>query len=358
MSQNYNWPPVTVAAGTSADVTVIASVLPTGAATALNQATEITALNTIAANTGAVPPTTAAKGSPSPPDALQIGIVNGAGNIEPIVEGQELMAASIPVVIASDQSPLAVTISGGTPALQNVNLTEYGSVLTTLGAKASVSSIPVVLATDQASLNVVATQTLGSNLHVDVDNFPATQPVSGTVTVIQPTASLLNATVVSSALPTGGSTAALQSSVQGSLGAGVSATNSELIGAVFTSTLPTLTTGQQVAIQVDSRGRQIFVPATPVALTVTQAAVTVGTTAVRLTVSGGAPAASRVALVVTPDIASTATFYIGSSTVTNGGATRGVEIVAGQSFIANNDAGDYFIIASVAAQTVEIMEQE
>jgi hypothetical protein len=139
--------------------------------------------------------------------------------------------------------------------------------------------------------------------------------------------------------------------------AGTAAINSELTGAVFNTTLPTLTNGQQAASQVDSRGRQISVQATPVALTVTNAAITVGTTAVRLTVSGSAPAATRVALVGTPDVASTATFYIGASTVTNSGATRGIEIVAGQSFIANNDAGDYWIVSSTAAQIVTVMEQ-
>ena len=37
---------------------------------------------------------------------------------------------------------------------------------------------------DSGSLSaVVVTQSIGSNLHVDVDNFPATQPVSGTVAV-------------------------------------------------------------------------------------------------------------------------------------------------------------------------------
>ncbi len=43
--------------------------------------------------------------------------------------------------------------------------------------------------------------------------------------------------------------------------------------------------------------------------------------------------------------------------MTNSGATRGIAIVAGQSFIANNDAGAYYVVSSAAGQTVEIMEQ-
>jgi len=45
---------------------------------------------------------------------------------------------------------------------------------------------------------------------------------------------------------------------QGSVEAGTVATKSTLVGGQYNSTLPTLTTGQQAAIQVDSRGRIIL----------------------------------------------------------------------------------------------------
>jgi hypothetical protein len=76
-----------------------------------------------------------------------------------------------------------------------------------------------------------------------------------------------------------------------------------------------------------------------------------------LTVSGSAPSATRSVLMVTPDSASTATFYIGPSGVTNSGATRGAQLVGGQPFTASNDAGDYYIVSSAASQTVYITEQ-
>ena len=44
----------------------------------------------------------------------------------------------------------------------------------------AVSNLP---ATQPVSGSVTAVQSSGSNLHVDVDNFPATQPVSGSVGV-------------------------------------------------------------------------------------------------------------------------------------------------------------------------------
>lgn len=128
----------------------------------------------------------------------------------------------------SAATPLPVTIESGVGDL-NVNIAEYGGVATTLGQKASASSVPVVIASDQSAIPIsaaslplptgaatsanqsteitalgtinttlgspfqaggsigntsfIATQSTGSNLHVDVDNFPATQPVSGTVAV-------------------------------------------------------------------------------------------------------------------------------------------------------------------------------
>ena len=92
--------------------------------------------------------------------------------------------------------------------------------------------------------------------------------------------------------------------------------------------------------------------------TVKQAAITVGTTAVRLTTDGNAPSSTRASLVATPDLNSIAIFYVGSSTVTSSGATRGVPLVAGEQFIANDDAGNYYIISDTAAQTVFVVEQE
>lgn len=55
-------------------------------------------------------------------------------------------------------------------------------------------------------------------------------------------------------LPTGASTSALQSSVQGSASGGTAATSSQLGGLIFNSSAPILTNGQQAALQGDSSG--------------------------------------------------------------------------------------------------------
>lgn len=97
---------------------------------------------------------------------------------------------------------------------------------------------------------------------------------------------------------------------------------------------------------------------TPAPVTVKQQAISVGTTAVRLTTDGAVPSATRVVLMGQPDPNSSANFWVGSSTVANSGANRGPALAAGEKFIANNDAGDYYIISDTAAQTVFVMEQE
>lgn len=211
--------------------------------------------------------------------------------------GQALAASSVPVVLTAAQLA-ALTPLTSVSVTQGTtpwadNISQFGGTSVSLGSKVSASSIPVVIASDQAALP----------------------------------------------LPTGAATSANQ------------ATEIASLATIITNTGASATSANQ------TNGTQKVQAFTPTALTVHQAAVTVGTTAVRLTVSGSAPASTRVVLVATPDTASTATFYIGSSTVTNSGATRGVEIAGGQSFIANSDAGDYWIVSSIAAQTVTILEQ-
>lgn len=185
-----------------------------------------------------------------------------------------------------------------------------------------------------AQSNALSLTTSGA---LRVDASATTQPVSGTVTANIGT--------------TGGITVAQASTTSGQSG--------PLTQGAVTTAAPTYTTGQTDPLSLTTTGRlrtevtQITGPA----LTVTQAAISVGTSAVRLTVSGSAPAATRQVLMANVDTTVTAKFYIGSSSVTNSGATRGIQMVAGQTFQANFDAGDYYIISDTAAQTVFVMEQ-
>ena len=84
--------------------------------------------------------------------------------------------------------------------------------------------------------------------------WQATQPVSGSV-------SLTGTLPAFAATPTfnlgtlgGAATAALQSSVQGTVAGGTAATASQLAGAIYNSSPLTLTTGQGAALQADANG--------------------------------------------------------------------------------------------------------
>lgn len=173
-------------------------------------------------------PSVGPNGTSAPIESTEIGFIDGSGNLQGV----------------SPTNPLPVTIESEVGTL-NVNVSEYGGVATTLGQKVSASSLPVVIASDQSAVPIsaaslplptgaatnselitinstlgspfqaggsigntsfIATQSSGSNLHVDVDNFPATQAVtqstspwvvSGTVTSsVNSNAQVNNSTVV------------------------------------------------------------------------------------------------------------------------------------------------------------------
>lgn len=111
------------------------------------------------------------------------------------------------------------------------------------------------------------------------------------------------------------------------------------------------------AIDTKLAGNLNVIPVVPAAVGLKQAAITVGTSAVRVTHDGSAPGAGRRKLTFMPDPDSAANFWYGSSTVTVSGATRGVPVFPGQS-IEIDGAEDYYIISDTAAQTVFVTEEE
>lgn len=300
---------------------------------------------------------------PSTPLAEDLVKVGGVA----ITLGQKASAASLPVVIASDQSDVNVGHITGPVALPTGASTETtlsavsGKLPATLGQKAMAASLAVAIASDQSTLPVSAAslplpsgaatsalQTTGNTSLSSIDGKLATlgqKTMAGSEpVVIASDQSAIPVSAASLPLPSGAATESTLSTMSGKLPATLGQKTSA-------NSMAVVLASDQSSIPVSAKA------ATPTAGTVTQAAVSVGTTAVRATVSGSAPSSTRSVLVVTPDPASTATFYIGSSSVTNSGATRGIALVAGQSFTANSDAGDYYIISSTTAQTVFVMEQ-
>ncbi len=87
--------------------------------------------------------------------------------------------------------------------------------------------------------------------------------------------------------------------------------------------------------------------------TITQTQKTVGTSAVRATVSGSAPSATRKKLVLKPSKNNTGSIFLGSSAVTT---ANGMEIIGPDRLEIQLDASDYYLISDLAGQTVEILE--
>lgn len=179
----------------------------------------------------------------------------------PAALGQTTMAGSLAVTLASNQSALSVAQSGtwsarlqdgsgnllnSTSNALNVNAAQLPS---TIGAHLSAASLSVVIASDSS---VAATQS---------GAWTVTQ--SGTWTV-QP-GNTANSTPW-----------LVTDSSDGPVTAGAVASKSSLVGVQFNTSLPTLTTGQQAALQADSSGR-ILVSALPTGANVIGAVTQSGT---------------------------------------------------------------------------------
>ena len=97
----------------------------------------------------------------------------------------------------------------------------------------------------------------------------------------------------------------------------------------------------------------LVVPSTPAASTISSTQATVGLTAVRATVSGSAPSATRKKLWIKPSKNNLGAIYIGSSSVTIG---TGMEIIGPDRWEILNDSNDWYLISDTAGQVVEIVE--
>jgi len=303
-------------------VIVDSSALPTGASTSALQTSGNASLTSIDTKTpalvsGRVP-------------------VDGSGVTQPI------SAATLPLPTGAATSANQVTAQA--------SLTSIDSKLTSPLAVTGPLTDTQLRATPVPISGTVSTGGL-----TDTQLRATPVPVSGTVTATGP---LTDTQLRANPVPVSGTVTATGPLTDTQLRATAVATNQTQINGVTVATgSGTTNTGtQRVVLATD----QTSIPTstgTPIAGTVSQAAVTVGTTAVRATVTGSAPVSTRKVLLVQPSTTSTATFYIGGSTVTTSGSTRGIPLSAGQTFTANSDAGDYYIISSVAAQTVFILEQ-
>jgi hypothetical protein len=101
---------------------------------------------------------------------MSIQVKDGSGNLQTVqtlpAAGQTTSANSLPVVLASDQSAVPVSLSGSVattpPANASANITQIGGTALAMGQKASAASLPVVFASDQSALPVAAGPVYGA----------------------------------------------------------------------------------------------------------------------------------------------------------------------------------------------------
>jgi hypothetical protein len=95
-----------------------------------------------------------------------------------VTQGQKAMAASMPVVLPSDQAAIPVTPA----ANSSVNVAQFGGVAVTQGQKAMAASMPVVLPSDQAAIPV--TPAPNSSVNLSQVGGAAPDPCFGQVKVV------------------------------------------------------------------------------------------------------------------------------------------------------------------------------
>lgn len=160
----------------------------------------------------------------------------------------------------------------------DLNVEQARQTVTVYGTDSSGNLTNPIGSDANLNLKVIdfATSATGSAVSSDASFIGGKNPSGNLVGLITDASSNLFVNIATSVLPTGASTSANQTteiaSLQlidnpvGSVGAGTAGTSSYLIGGVFNTALPTLTTGQQSAIQLDSSGRQIIAPLTNVSV--------------------------------------------------------------------------------------------
>jgi hypothetical protein len=197
---------------------------------------------------------------------------------------------------------------------------------------------------------------------VSVSNFPATQAVTGT---FWPATQPISATALP--LPSGASTLAeqqTQTTAIGSLTETAPATDTASSGlngrlqriaqrltsliALFPTSIGQKTSAGSLSVVLASDSAPLMASGT-----ITQIQRTVGVTAVRATVSGSAPSATRKKLMIKPSKNNTGSIYFGSSSVTT---TNSMEIIGPDRLEFALDASDFYLISDTAGQIVEIVE--
>jgi hypothetical protein len=187
--------------GTNLHTVVDSSALPSGASTSALQSAANSSLSTLVTNTSGVIVTQGSTTSGQSGQLIQGAVTNTSPNYTTGQTSPLSLTLTGALRIDGSQSTSPLPTGAATSALQTAGNTYLASIDTknpALGQALAASSVPVVLTSAQLSTltpltSVTVTQTVGTNLHAVIDsgsiavsNFPTTQPVSGTVTVANP----------------------------------------------------------------------------------------------------------------------------------------------------------------------------
>lgn len=290
----------------------------------------------------------------------------------------ELRASAVPVSIAS----IALPTGASTEAKQDTGNTSLSSIdgkFTTLNAKDFATSAKQD--TGNTSLSGIGTNTV--NIPNVITTEGGAQPTHGVVVMGHTGAGIarhllvdgtgrINTNVTASVLPTGASTLAeqqTQTTAIGSLTETAPATDTASSGlngrlqriaqrltsliALFPSSIGTKASADSLSVVLASD--QVAIGVTPGTSSgaITQVQKVVGTSAVRATVAGTAPSATRKRLLIKPSKNNTGAIYLGSSSVTT---SAGLEIIGPDRLEFLLDASDYYLISDSSAQVAEIIE--
>jgi len=249
-------------------------------------------------------------------------------------------------------------------AKQDTQITALGSLLTELQLKADLTETqPVSLATiplatgastevkQDAAITAIGSLLTELQLKADLTD---TQPVNIQNASIAVTGPLTNAELVAADLATETKQDTMIASLA-SIAAEDFSTETTLsaMSAKLPAALGQGTMAQSLTVTVASDQGALPVTPTNNSGTITNAQVTVGTSAVRATVSGSAPSAARKKLIIKSSKNNTGSIYLGSSSVTT---ANGLEIIGPDRLEFELDASDYYLISDTAAQVVEVLE--
>lgn len=210
-------------------------------------------------------------GQKLPDESMSVVFATGTGGGGgPITSplGPNLAAASVSITFATDEVPHHVIVDSSalptgaaTSAAQgtgNASLASIDTKTPALGQALAAASTPVVLTAAQIvtltpPTTVTVTQATGTNLHTTVDNFPATQPVSGTVTANAGTGTFA-VSAVSLPLPTGAATESTLAKLPVAQGSTTSTQSGPLVQGAVTTAPPTYTTAQTSPLSLTTAG--------------------------------------------------------------------------------------------------------